>query len=75
MSIPCEFRTFGCRVEIQYKEKEAHERVCKYRPYICPYIECDHKLAADAVVVHVSTAHRSVFPTMSYNVTIGFPTM
>lgn len=58
MSIPCEFRTFGCRVEIQYKEKEAHERVCKYRPYICPYIECDHKLAADAVVVHVSTAHR-----------------
>ena len=35
-----------------------HERVCKFRPYICPYIECDHKLAADAVVVHVSTAHR-----------------
>ncbi len=32
--------------------------MCKYRPYICPYIECDHKLAADAVVDHVSTAHR-----------------
>ena len=30
MSIPCEFRTYGCRVEIQYKEKEAHERICKY---------------------------------------------
>jgi len=58
MSIPCEFRTYGCRVEIQYKEKEAHERVCKYRPYICPYIECDHKLAADDVVMHVSIAHR-----------------
>jgi len=58
MSIPCEFRTYGCRVEIQYKEKEAHERICKYRPYICPYIECDHKLAADAVVLHVSSAHR-----------------
>jgi len=58
MSIPCEFKTYGCRVEIQYKDKEAHERVCKYRPYICPYIECDHKLAADAVVMHVSTAHR-----------------
>merc|ERR1712179_107035 len=35
MSIPCEFKTYGC-----------------------PYIECDHKLAADAVVMHVSTAHR-----------------
>jgi len=58
MAIPCEFRTYGCRVEIQYSGKEAHERVCKHRPYICPYIECDHKLAADAVVLHVSTAHR-----------------
>jgi len=58
LAIPCEYRQFGCRVEIQYKEKEAHERVCKFRPYICPYIECDHKLAADAVVEHVSTAHR-----------------
>ena len=38
-----------------------HERVCKFRPFICPYIECDHKLAADAVVTHVSTAHRWTF--------------
>lgn len=58
MSIACEFKQFGCHIEIQYKEKETHERVCKFRPYICPYIECDHKLAADAVVEHVSTAHR-----------------
>jgi len=58
MTIPCEFRTYGCRVEIQYKDKEVHERACKFRPYICPYIECDHKLAFGAVVEHVSTAHR-----------------
>ena len=58
MSIPCEFKTYGCSVEIQYKDKEGHEKVCKYRPYICPYIECDHKLAAGAVVDHVSSAHR-----------------
>jgi hypothetical protein len=30
----------------------------KVRPIICPFIECDHKLADDAVVTHVSTAHR-----------------
>ena len=35
-----------------------HERSCKFRPYICPYIECDHKLAYGAVVEHVSSAHR-----------------
>jgi len=58
MSIPCEFKTYGCRVEIQYKDKEAHERTCKFRPYICPYIECENKLAFGAVVEHVSTAHR-----------------
>ncbi|XP_023336810.1 E3 ubiquitin-protein ligase Siah2 isoform X2 [Eurytemora carolleeae] len=58
MSIPCEYRSFGCRIEINFKDKEMHERQCRFRPYICPYIECDHKLAADAVVLHVSTAHR-----------------
>lgn len=58
MSIPCEFVQFGCKVEVQYRDKESHERVCKYRPYICPYIECDHKLSSEAVVEHVSTAHR-----------------
>ena len=35
-----------------------HERVCKFRPFICPYIECESKLCADDVVAHVSTAHR-----------------
>jgi len=58
MSIDCEHKQFGCYRQVQYKEKETHERVCKFRPYICPYIECDHKLAADAVVEHVSTAHK-----------------
>ena len=58
MRIPCEFVQFGCKEDVQYREKEIHERVCKFRPYICPYIECDHKLAAEAVVEHVSTAHR-----------------
>lgn len=58
MSIDCEYKQFGCRIKVQYKDKVEHERVCKFRPYICPYIECDHKLAADAVVEHVSTAHR-----------------
>ena len=32
--------------------------MCKYRPFICPYIECDHKFAAEDVVDHVSVAHR-----------------
>lgn len=58
MTIPCEYKQYGCRVEILFKDKEIHERSCKYRPYICPYIECDHKLAFGAVVDHVSIAHR-----------------
>ncbi|TRY70381.1 hypothetical protein TCAL_02887 [Tigriopus californicus] len=58
MTIPCEYQNFGCKVEVQYREKDEHERLCMYRPYLCPYIECDHRLAASAVVEHVSTAHR-----------------
>ena len=57
MTVPCEHSHYGCKVEVQYREKENHEKICKFRPYICPYIECDHKLAADCVVEHVSTAH------------------
>ena len=38
--------------------KHTENVILRYRPYICPYIECDHKLAADAVVLHVSSAHR-----------------
>ena len=37
-----------------------HEKVCKFRPYICPYIECDHKLAFGAVVDHVMPQVMSV---------------
>eukprot|EP00096_Caligus_rogercresseyi_P012529 TRINITY_DN5283_c0_g1_i1.p1 TRINITY_DN5283_c0_g1~~TRINITY_DN5283_c0_g1_i1.p1 ORF type:complete len:413 (+),score=124.01 TRINITY_DN5283_c0_g1_i1:143-1381(+) len=58
LTIQCEFDQYGCKEIIQYRDKEAHERTCKYRPYICPYIECDHKLSADVVVDHVSSVHR-----------------
>jgi len=58
LTIPCEYAPHGCQVEIPYRDKESHERVCKFRPFICPYIECESKLCADDVVAHVSTAHR-----------------
>ncbi|XP_040579181.1 E3 ubiquitin-protein ligase Siah1 [Lepeophtheirus salmonis] len=58
LTIQCEFDQYGCKEIIQFRDKEAHERTCKYRPYICPYIECDHKLSAEVVVDHVSSAHR-----------------
>ena len=47
-------------INFQHMYRSQNKRNVKprYRPYICPYIECDHKLAADAVVLHVSSAHR-----------------
>ena len=38
-----------------------HENHCKFRPFNCPYIECDDKLAADDVVAHVTTKHVDEF--------------
>ena len=35
-----------------------HQRQCKFRPYNCPYIECEQKFVAKDVVPHVSTEHR-----------------
>ena len=35
-------------------EKETHENNCTFRPFNCPFIECDEKLVASDVVDHVS---------------------
>ena len=37
-----------------YSEKETHENNCTFRPFNCPFIECDEKLVASDVVDHVS---------------------
>ena len=34
-------------------EKETHENNCTFRPFNCPFIECDEKLVASDVVDHV----------------------
>lgn len=38
-----------------------HENTCKYRPFNCPYIECEDKLAIHDVVEHVTTKHVDEF--------------
>ena len=58
MTIPCEFNSYGCNVESLYRDRDKHTVGCKYRPYSCPYIECENKLAAADVVKHVSTVHK-----------------
>ena len=37
--------------------KLQHQNECKYRPFNCPYIECEDKLAADDIVSHVKYKH------------------
>ena len=47
--------------EIQFSDKEMDENQCNYRPFNCPYIECEDKLAADDVVSHVTSKHVDEF--------------
>jgi len=61
LSIPCDYKQYGCKEEIQFSDKEMHENQCKYRPFNCPYIECEDKLAADDVVSHVTSKHVDEF--------------
>lgn len=58
MSMACEYAMFGCTVEMTFRDKDTHQRQCKFRPYNCPYIECEQKFVAKDVVPHVSTEHR-----------------
>lgn len=32
LSIPCDYKQYGCKEEIQFSDKEMHENQCKYRP-------------------------------------------
>ena len=57
MTSPCQFKANGCKVELQSRDKESHEEVCRSRPHLCPYLECHHKLPPGAVLDHLSDAH------------------
>ena len=38
-----------------------HENNCTFRPFNCPFIECDEKLVAADVVEHVTLKHAEDF--------------
>lgn len=58
MTIACEFANYGCNHEMPYREREQHQRQCKYRPFRCPYIECGRDFATNQVVPHVYDEHK-----------------
>ena len=57
MTIPCEFNTSGCTEKPRLRDKEGHEKSCKYRPFICPNLQCDLQLAPSALLDHLTSAH------------------
>jgi len=61
LPIPCINKQFGCKEEVPYSEKETHENNCTFRPFNCPFIECDEKLVAADVVDHVTLKHAEDF--------------
>ena len=34
---PCKFEKPGCKVRLQEKDREEHERSCEFREVICPH--------------------------------------
>ncbi|PRQ55499.1 putative aminoacyltransferase, E1 ubiquitin-activating enzyme [Rosa chinensis] len=42
LDLPCRYQIYGCPDIFHYYSKLKHEKVCKYRPYNCPYVgaEC-----------------------------------
>ena len=61
LPIPCINKQFGCKEEVPYSDKETHENNCTFRPFNCPFIECDEKLVAADVVDHVTLKHAEDF--------------
>jgi len=61
LPIPCSNKQFGCKEEVPYSDKEAHENSCTFRPFNCPFIECEEKLVSADVVEHVTLKHAEDF--------------
>ncbi|KAJ3692548.1 hypothetical protein LUZ60_011643 [Juncus effusus] len=60
LSLPCRYQPEGC-TEIQpYYSKLKHEKICKFRPYFCPYAgsECPVFGDINTLVVHLRNEHK-----------------
>lgn len=74
VSLPCNYSDDGCTTLPLYNEKMDHEKICDFRPVLCPFpldYRCQWQGAYSLVVEHLTTAHG--LSTVVVNTTGTYP--
>lgn len=58
--IPCKYRNHGCNFRNSTSKKENHERICEFRPFTCPVMNCNVPLFLNKFIDHIRTRHMNI---------------
>ncbi|XP_016652432.1 PREDICTED: E3 ubiquitin-protein ligase SINAT2-like isoform X2 [Prunus mume] len=60
LDLPCRYQIYGCQDIFPYYSKLKHEKICKYRPYNCPYAGADCSVTGDIqlLMMHLKNDHK-----------------
>ncbi|XP_035928178.1 E3 ubiquitin-protein ligase Siah1-like [Halichoerus grypus] len=59
---PCKHVSYGCELTLPHADKITHEKLCEFRPYLCPCpgAFCKWQGPVDAVMPHLMHQHDSI---------------
>ncbi|XP_024156455.1 E3 ubiquitin-protein ligase SINAT2 isoform X2 [Rosa chinensis] len=60
LDLPCRYQIYGCPDIFPYYSKLKHEKVCKCRPYNCPYAGAECSVTGDILflMMHLKNDHK-----------------
>ncbi|KAF5725505.1 E3 ubiquitin-protein ligase SINAT2 -like protein [Tripterygium wilfordii] len=60
LELPCQYQNLGCQDIFPYYCKLRHEKICKYRPYCCPYAGAECSVTGDIpfLIMHLKEDHK-----------------
>lgn len=59
LQVNCKYAVWGCKEMLQYSrgKRDEHECLCKFRPYHCPVVDCNHEGPKSDLLQHFRSAH------------------
>lgn len=62
LAFPCKYSSNGCATNLLFTDKSEHEKVCQFRPYICPCpgSACKWSGRLELVMNHLVHSHQTI---------------
>ena len=56
---PCEFNNYGCDIQLANPSREAHLKLCIYKPLQCPSLNCTEFVPILQILEHMDKEHQN----------------